>query len=76
MAKNIKSYKSIQGKFDPCPSIEKFYFTPPHLYIKFQKEGLKQYSPKEALKKGTLWPILYEYYETPYQSGGVSYSAD
>ncbi|MBE1441378.1 spore coat associated protein CotJA [Paenibacillus sp. OAS669] len=52
------------GPFDPCPPIrEKVYSTPPQLYIPFQPPNLPQWSPHEALKKGTLWPALYSPYE-------------
>lgn len=70
MSASFKSYESIQEKFDPCPPITKYYSTPPHIYMGIQKEGLNQYTSHEALKKGTLWPVFYEYYETPYKVGG------
>ncbi len=35
----------------------------------FQPVNLPQFSPSEALKKGTLWPALYDYYENPYKKG-------
>lgn len=51
--------------FDPCPPIkEKVYETPPQLFIPFQPMGLPQYSPREALKKGVLWPFLFSPYES------------
>lgn len=64
---NLKSYVPFQGKFDSCPQVIKYYSTPPHIYLGFQEAGLEQFAPKEALKKGTLWPIFYEYYENPYK---------
>jgi spore coat protein JA len=68
---SVKTYVPYHGKDDPCPSIgKKFYFAPPHLYMGFQPPNLPQYSPKEALQKGTLWPAFYDYYENPYKSGG------
>ncbi|OZM57244.1 spore coat protein CotJA [Lottiidibacillus patelloidae] len=63
-----KQYKPYIGKNNPCPPITvKNYVTPPNLYIGFQPYGLQQYSPKEALKKGTLWPIFYDPYYSPYE---------
>lgn len=64
---NLKIYEPLQGKFDPCPPLKKYYSTPPHLYMGFQKVGLEQYSPKDALRKGTLWKEFYDYYENPYK---------
>lgn len=50
--------------FDPCPPITvKFYNTPPQLFIPFQPMNLPQYSPYEALRIGTLWPVFYSLYE-------------
>ncbi|MBL2480596.1 spore coat associated protein CotJA, partial [Klebsiella pneumoniae] len=43
--------------------------TPPNLYLGFQPPNLPQFSPKEALQKGTLWPVFYDYYENPYKKG-------
>ncbi|WP_129726990.1 MULTISPECIES: spore coat associated protein CotJA [Bacillaceae] len=64
----MKSYTPFHSAFDPCPPIgQKYYSTPPHLYLGFQPPNLEQFPPKEALKKGTLWPILYDYYENPYK---------
>ncbi|WP_426447890.1 spore coat associated protein CotJA [Paenibacillus sp. S-38] len=52
------------GRFDPCPPIvEKTFVTPPQLFLAYQPADLAQYSPKEALQKGTLWPDLYSPYE-------------
>ncbi|ENQ3077504.1 spore coat associated protein CotJA [Bacillus multifaciens] len=70
MNKSVKSYTPYHGPQDPCPPIgKKYYFTPPHLYMGFQPTNLPQFSPSEALKKGTLWPALYDYYENPYKKG-------
>jgi spore coat protein JA len=33
----------------------------------FQPPNLQQFPPKVALKKGTLWPALYDPYENPYE---------
>jgi spore coat protein JA len=52
------------GPNDPCPPIRiKTYATPPHLFIQFQPMNLPQFSPREALRHGTLWPLLYSPYE-------------
>ncbi|HWO97916.1 MAG TPA: spore coat associated protein CotJA [Bacillus sp. (in: firmicutes)] len=65
---SVKSYKPYHSPNDPCsPLEEKVYVTPPHLYTGFQPEGLDQYSPGEALKKGTLWPHFYDFYDNPYK---------
>lgn len=60
----FKTYAPFIGPFDPCPPIKiKAYATPPNLYIDFQPPGLKQFSPAEALKRGTLWPALFSPYD-------------
>jgi len=48
----------------------KYYSTPPHLYMGFQPPNLQQYPPRVALKKGTLWPALYDDYVNPYEAKG------
>ncbi|MFX3624481.1 MAG: spore coat associated protein CotJA [Ectobacillus sp.] len=64
----MKSYIPYHSPYDPCPPIgQKYYSTPPNLYVGFQPPNLEQFAPKEALKKGTLWPIFYDYYENPYK---------
>lgn len=68
---SMKSYQPFHSKYDPCKPIGmKYYSTPPNLYLGFQPPNLKQYSPKEALKKGTLWPVFWDYYENPYENKG------
>ncbi|MCM3738358.1 MULTISPECIES: spore coat associated protein CotJA [Bacillus] len=70
MNKSVRSYTPYHSPQDPCPPIgKKYYFTPPHLFMGFQPANLPQFSPSEALKKGTLWPALYDYYENPYKKG-------
>ncbi len=65
---SMKTYYPPRGTYDPCPPIgAKYYSTPPQLYIGFQPPSLAQFSPQEALNKGTLWPLFYDYYENPYQ---------
>ncbi|MEH6945418.1 spore coat associated protein CotJA [Bacillus sp. JJ722] len=64
----VKSYVPYHSVFDPCPPIgKKYYYTPPNLYIGFQPPDLEQYPAMEALKRGTLWPAFYDYYENPYK---------
>lgn len=64
----IKSYTPFHSVYDPCPPIGKKYFsTPPNLYMGFQPPNLEQFDAKEALKKGTLWPAFYDYYENPFK---------
>ena len=64
-----KNYAPFIGPHDPCPPIRvKTYETPPQLYLGFQPYGMQQFTPKEALKHGTLWPALYAPYQNPYES--------
>ena len=68
---SMKTYSPFHSRFDPCPPIgKKYYSTPPNLYLGFQPPNLEQFTPKEALKRGTLWKALYEYYENPYEGKG------
>lgn len=65
MSSNVKAYQPYVSPFDPCPPIcVKTYITPPNLYICFQPPNLQQFSPCDALKHGTLWPVLYSPYES------------
>ncbi|HZG70036.1 MAG TPA: spore coat associated protein CotJA [Chondromyces sp.] len=66
MSKWYKTYQPYHSPFDPCPPIKiKKYSTPPNLYLGFQPPNLPQYSPIEALYKGTLWKCFYDpYYGT------------
>ncbi|MDI3256853.1 MAG: spore coat associated protein CotJA [Kyrpidia sp.] len=58
-----KRYYPYVSPYDPCAPIrQKFYQTPPELYLGFQPPGLPQYSAREALARGTLWPALYSPY--------------
>ncbi|GAA0329593.1 spore coat associated protein CotJA [Bacillus carboniphilus] len=67
----MKAYKPFHSPFDPCKPIGvKFYSTPPHLYLGFQPPNLEQFPADVALKKGTLWPALYDYYDNPYEQKG------
>jgi spore coat protein JA len=64
----MKTYEPFHSRYDPCQPIgKKYYSTPPNLYIGFQPPNLQQYSPKEALKKGTLWPAFWDDYQNPYE---------
>lgn len=64
----VKSYVPFRSKYDPCPPIgKKYYSTPPNLFIGFQPPNLEQFPAKEALRKGTLWPIFYDPYQNPYK---------
>lgn len=60
-----KVWYPFVGPFDPCcpPLTPKTYSTPPSLYIQFQPMNLPQFTPREALRVGTLWPIFYSPYE-------------
>lgn len=50
--------------FDPCKSLPfETYVVPPNQFIVFQPPNLPQFSPREALRRGTLWPMLYSPYE-------------
>ncbi|CAM3448672.1 spore coat associated protein CotJA [Marinicrinis lubricantis] len=70
MHTNEKFYEPFIGPFDPCPPIRvKSYITPPNLYIPFQPMNLPQFSPSEALRKGTLWPALFSPYESKKNHG-------
>ncbi|WP_246942262.1 spore coat associated protein CotJA [Bacillus pinisoli] len=63
-----KKYHPYVSPFDPCPPIVvKSYSTPPHLYMGLQPYGLPQFSPKEALYSGTLWPAFYDPYYNPHE---------
>jgi spore coat protein JA len=67
-----RSYRPYHSPLDPCPPIgKKVYIVPPNQYITFQPAGLKQFSPREALRKGTLWPDLYSPYHGGRKGGAV-----
>lgn len=60
-----KYYYPYVSPFDPCPPIRvKTYETPPQLYIGYQAPSLPQFKPRDALKHGTLWPLLYAPYDS------------
>jgi len=58
-----KTYRPYASPLDPCPPIaEKVYDTPQNIYVHVQPSGLQQFDPCTALRKGTLWPALYNPY--------------
>jgi spore coat protein JA len=66
----VKTYSVFHGSNDPCPPIgTKYYSTPAQLYLGFQPPGLEQFPYKEALMKGTLWKVFYDFYDNPYKAG-------
>jgi spore coat protein JA len=68
MTKFTRKWYPYASPFDPCPPIPvKTYSTPPNLFLGFQPPNLQQFSPKEALCAGTLWPIFYDPYYNPYE---------
>ncbi|WP_181348193.1 spore coat associated protein CotJA [Thalassobacillus sp. CUG 92003] len=68
MSSQFKCYQPFNSNNDPCPpKLVKCYSTPPNLYVGFQPPGLPQFSPAEALCKGTLWPLFYDPY--PFKGG-------
>ncbi|MBX5435995.1 MAG: spore coat associated protein CotJA [Alicyclobacillaceae bacterium] len=62
-------HEPCRSPFDPCPPRVYAYVVPPNQYITVQPPGLKQFSPREALRRGTLWPDLYSPYERPVRGG-------
>jgi spore coat protein JA len=65
MNPQLRVYRPFVGPFDPCPPIlEKTYIVPPNVTMPFQAPGLQQFSPAEALRRGTLWPAYYSPYES------------
>jgi len=60
-------YEPFVGPYDPCPPITvKRYVVPINQYLNFQPPGLPQFAPAEALRRGTLWPLLSSPYEPEY----------
>jgi spore coat protein JA len=58
-------FEVFAGPCDPCPPIRcKTYNTPPNLYLGYQPMCLPQFVPHEALRLGTLWPVLFSPYES------------
>ncbi|USK90634.1 spore coat associated protein CotJA [Rossellomorea marisflavi] len=68
MSHFYKTYEPYVSPFDPCPPITtKVYSTPPQLYMGFQPPGMEQFTPREALRTGTLWKAFYDPYYSPYE---------
>ncbi|USG67593.1 spore coat associated protein CotJA [Brevibacillus ruminantium] len=64
MYSQYRVYFPYISPFDPCPPQRvKSYVVPPQLFIQFQPPNLPQFSPREALQYGTLWPDLFSPYE-------------
>lgn len=71
MHTNYKYWYPYISPFDPCPPLRvKRYNTPPNLYLGFQPPNMPQFSPREALFRGTLWPALFSPYSSPYEAKG------
>ncbi len=63
MKRQLREYCPYVSPCDPCtPMHVKTYLVPPNLLMMTQPCGLPQFSPYEALRKGTLWPALYSPY--------------
>ncbi|MFC4776355.1 spore coat associated protein CotJA [Paenibacillus sp. GCM10023252] len=45
------------------------YVVPPNQYMPYQPMNLPQWSPREALRLGTLWPALYSPYSSKRHGG-------
>jgi len=59
----VRVWYPYVSPFDPCkPRRVKTYVVPPNQYLGFQPPCLPQYSPRKALRCGTLWPILFSPY--------------
>ncbi|WDL96087.1 spore coat associated protein CotJA [Alicyclobacillus sp. ALC3] len=70
MDRQWRVYAPYRSPFDPCPPTDpKAFIVPPNQYVVFQPKGLRQFAPREALKRGTLWPDLYSPYDPP-KGGG------
>lgn len=66
MDRQWRVYQPYRSPMDPCPPLApKAFIVPPNQYVITQSKGLRQYAPREALKRGTLWPDLYSPYDPP-----------
>ncbi len=66
MFNQVRYWHPYVSPNDPCPPVKvKSYVVPPNQFITFQSPGMKQNSPNEALRTGTLWPQLYSPYPIP-----------
>ncbi|WP_347239762.1 spore coat associated protein CotJA [Polycladospora coralii] len=67
----IRYWYPYASPYDPCPPIyRRSYIVAPNQYVGFQPPHLPQYSPKQALRYGTLWPIFYSPYDQASGKGG------
>lgn len=57
-----REYASCRSPFDPCPPKRKAFIVSPNNFLKYQPKGLRQFTPREALSRGTLWPDLFSPY--------------
>ncbi|MCL6516057.1 spore coat associated protein CotJA [Alicyclobacillus sp.] len=69
MDRQWRTYETYRSPFDPCAPRPKTYIVPPNQYYVMQPKGLRQFAPREALKRGTLWPDLYSPYERAHREG-------
>jgi spore coat protein JA len=69
MDRQWRIYHPYRSPYDPCPPLPKAYIVPPNQYVIMQPKGMKQFSAREALQRGTLWPDLYSPYEPRYKGG-------
>lgn len=71
MDKQWRMYTPYHSPMDPCPPLSpKYYVVPPNQYVVVQPKALRQFAPREALRRGTLWPDLFSPYQSPYSDGG------
>jgi spore coat protein JA len=72
MLDQTRTYEPLVGPFDPCPPMRvKTYPVPPQLYLGYQPYQLPQFPLPQALRAGTLWPVLYSPYAgKPRAKGG------
>lgn len=72
MDRQWRYYQRYRSPYDPCPPRNpSAYIVPPNQFIVFQQKAQRQFTPREALKRGTLWPDLYSPYNPPKQGGVV-----
>lgn len=63
MPEQVRTWYPYISPHDPCPPMkEKTYWTPPHLFMRFQPPNLEKFEIHEALRRGTLWKALYSPY--------------
>lgn len=69
MDRQWRAFDAYHSPLDPCPPRPKAYIVPPNQYVVVQATDMKQFSPFDALKHGTLWPDLYSPYDPPLKGG-------